>query len=646
MYLKEKITRCLAIALALLMLPWTGIILAANYQWIQSDWSGGETTTTTGHEPTQNGQTQWNKYTGKDANIDTSVSGQISLFPLSTSLTQTTDTDFNSGILTNLTIVGTGSAAYLKIKDYPALDVGTGADGDLVIDGTTYPFTNPFIIDMAKNYRNITVQNGGSISASGGVPLASPSNVIISILSGTNGPDGNFYYVVTAVDPWGFQTVRSPSADGTSNFISVTGNNAPKITWATVSGATEYRVYRRTSTASGYASPALVCATAATECIDTKSTPDPKAPPISSITQPSATYSTGGSISAGTYYYALTAIDTWGFETTIGTQKTLSNVPDGSTVALSWASVTGAAGYRIYRTKISGIYNSPSLICSTIAPTTICTDNLNTPLNGAPPRSYINAQGKGLLRIKASGTILIDSTSTISMTGRGFPGGQEHQTVYGAGLPGYGPGAAGNRGAGGGYSTEGGNNSNTNLPGNIGYPYGDALLTNKYPGSGGASGISSATTGFWGGTGGNGGGTIWISSGTLQVNGSILADGNAGATGVSSYTVSRSSGGGGGTSLPSAFSFSLPLNNATGVSLTPPLSWADSIGETGYAIEIATNSTFTTIVHSATVGADVISYTVPSGKLLSLTNYWWVVKAINSFGATTVSNAPFTFTTQ
>ena len=104
-------------------------------------------------------------------------------------------------------------------------------------------------------------------------------------------------------------------------------------------------------------------------------------------------------------------------------------------------------------------------------------------------------------------------------------------------------------------------------------------------------------------------------------------------------------GGGGGTSLPSAFSFSLPLNNSTGLSTTPTLSWTDSVGETSYTIEIARDAAFTMVTHSATVGTDIINHTVPAGILSASTYYWWRVKAINSYGATTVSNAPFTFTT-
>lgn len=560
MLIKEKILRYPAVALTLLMLPWPDISFAANYQWIQSDWSGGETTSPVSHDPAQNGQTLWDRYLSRDANVDTtSTPGQISLSPFPTSVTRTSDADFNSGILTNLEIVGTGASAYMKIRDY-VLDVGNGADGDLVVDGTIasnstdglmHNASNPFIIDGTKKYANVTVQNGGVISSASPSLLSLPANVTVTSLSGRDGPDGTFYYVVTAVDRFGFETPRSPSADGPSNAITVSGNNAPQISWSPVAGASGYRVYRRAYYVSGYSSPALICSTTtATTCVDTLATPQPGAPHLN-VTPAFSTPTiscTGGTLANGTYYYAATAIDFGGVETTVGTQlrRTISCGTGTASITLKWNTVIGASRYRVYRTRLSGIYNNPAMVCE--ATSTTCADTSQTLLPGAPPRSYDFAIANGGPYLRVSGTLFVDSTSTISTIGKGFPGGPEDQVAYGFGLPGYGSGAAGNRGAGGGYGTAGGNNSNTNFPGNIGYTYGDDLLTGKYPGSGGASGTSSAITGYWGGRGGNGGGSIWISGNTVRIDGSILADGDAGAPGVSSNSSTRSSGGGGGGS--------------------------------------------------------------------------------------------------
>ncbi len=137
--------------------------------------------------------------------------------------------------------------------------------------------------------------------------------------------------------------------------------------------------------------------------------------------------------------------------------------------------------------------------------------------------------------------------------------------------------------------------------------------------------------------------TITITPGVKDLTGNAMA---------SPYTWSFTTGadgggggGGGGTSLPSVFNYSLPSNGSTGVSLTPTLSWADSVGETSYKIEIATDPGFTATIDTATVGTDIINYTVPAGKLSSSATYYWRVIAFNSYGTTTVSNAPYSFTT-
>jgi hypothetical protein len=138
--------------------------------------------------------------------------------------------------------------------------------------------------------------------------------------------------------------------------------------------------------------------------------------------------------------------------------------------------------------------------------------------------------------------------------------------------------------------------------------------------------------------------TITITTGVKDILGNAMA---------SPYTWSFTTGsdggggggGGGGTSLPSSFSYSLPLNGSTGVSLTPTLSWADSVGETSYTVEIARDLAFAIIAYSTTVGTDIINLTVPAGMLSNSTQYWWRVKATNSYGATWASNSPFTFTT-
>ncbi|MBI5197116.1 MAG: hypothetical protein HZA19_00750, partial [Nitrospirae bacterium] len=324
--------RCLSLSLALLILFSPGIPYGANYTWTQTDWSGGVDTSIT--PPSDTGvaqhpgdQTGWTKYYGQDPNVDSSAAGRISLSPFVSSWTQTTDADFTTGSRNNIRIVGTGVDAALTLNDY-SLVLGDGADGDLIVDGTT------IVLDGTKNYNSVTLRNGGIVTTGAAASLASPGNVRIATTSvpAGSGLTGDFYYIVTAVDRFGFETPRSPLSDtptqGQNKISNSFTNLTPKVTWDAVTGGSGYRVYRKKATTTystdPYASPSLVCSIsdpAITFCQDQLTTPLPGAPHLKTPPTPSATpSSTGGSLPDGTYYYVLTAIDYGGLETAKGSQ--------------------------------------------------------------------------------------------------------------------------------------------------------------------------------------------------------------------------------------------------------------------------------------------------------------------------------------
>jgi len=87
---------------------------------------------------------------------------------------------------------------------------------------------------------------------------------------------------------------------------------------------------------------------------------------------------TGGTLAAASYFYRVSAVNAQG-ETLASTEVT-SGALTGTTssVALSWAAVPGATGYRVYRTTTSGTYTSPAFLS---APTgTTYTDTGGTAL--------------------------------------------------------------------------------------------------------------------------------------------------------------------------------------------------------------------------------------------------------------------------
>lgn len=97
-------------------------------------------------------------------------------------------------------------------------------------------------------------------------------------------------------------------------------------------------------------------------------------------------------------------------------------------------------------------------------------------------------------------------------------------------------------------------------------------------------------------------------------------------------------------SPPLAPTLLLPVNNATGVSLTPFMDWTDVAGATTYRLQVATNNTFTNIVYN-NIAITTSEFTLPSGYLIGSTQYFWRVAAINSGGQGPYSSS-FTFTTR
>ncbi len=92
---------------------------------------------------------------------------------------------------------------------------------------------------------------------------------------------------------------------------------------------------------------------------------------------------------------------------------------------------------------------------------------------------------------------------------------------------------------------------------------------------------------------------------------------------------------------PSAPTLSSPSNGATGVSITPTLSWNASTGATSYQLQVSTSSSFTTTVVNQS-GITATSYAV-SG-LTNNTVYYWRVNATNAGGTSAYSSA-WSFTT-
>ncbi len=91
-------------------------------------------------------------------------------------------------------------------------------------------------------------------------------------------------------------------------------------------------------------------------------------PPVQAALSTSAS---GGTITAGTYRYVVTAINAVG-ETTASNEQTITTTGSTSTVTVTWGAVTGATGYKLYKTAAGGgagtelLYKTVGLVVSDI----------------------------------------------------------------------------------------------------------------------------------------------------------------------------------------------------------------------------------------------------------------------------------------
>lgn len=133
------------------------------------------------------------------------------------------------------------------------------------------------------------------------------------------------------------------------------------------------------------------------------SAPPQAAPTISSIT----TSTTGGSISAGTYYYVVTAVGTDG-ESLSSNEVSITTTGSTSTVTLSWSAPSGAISYNLYRSTTSGGETADGTFVFNTNSNSNQTDVNGTVGSiqpwGSPPLAVTEINGASTATITAQGT--------------------------------------------------------------------------------------------------------------------------------------------------------------------------------------------------------------------------------------------------
>lgn len=176
----------------------------------------------------------------------------------------------------------------------------------------------------------------------------------------------DYFYIITAVTPSG------ESIASNQQKVAVLAGQQVNLSWLTVPGATGYKIYRSTDSGN-YGKTSLVGIVdsgAATTFTD-----NGRAPVLNALTS-----NTGGTMAAGTYFYIVRAFDASG-ERAASNEQPIT-LAAGRRVDLSWSAVTGATGYRIYRSTLSGGHGASSLVMTiNSGATTTYQDNGSTTLS-------------------------------------------------------------------------------------------------------------------------------------------------------------------------------------------------------------------------------------------------------------------------
>ena len=216
-----------------------------------------------------------------------------------------------------------------------------------------------------------------------------------------------YFYKITAINAIGETVGSNEVSQATTGTTSTVG-----LSWAAITGATGYRIYRATTTGGQSTSPALVAEVGAvTSYTDTGTAVSAGAVPATNttstttnantVTWDATTGATGykvygrtesGELLIATVGEVTTYTDT-GSVTPAGALPTANTTAtDTNTVGLSWGAVTGATGYKIYRaTTTGGQSTSPALLVS-LGTVTTYTDTGTAVSAGAVPATNTTAE--------------------------------------------------------------------------------------------------------------------------------------------------------------------------------------------------------------------------------------------------------------
>ena len=220
--------------------------------------------------------------------------------------------------------------------------------GDDYTVGVTPPTVHEF--DGGSDRLLLTIPN----TAAGFFPTPAAPILLGYVLSSDGATD--YKYAITAIDVNGKHTIGSPVLDAPAGHATLSATDQVMISWAAVSGAVSYNIYRTVS-AGTPSTTGLIGTTGALTFSDAGGAGDGATLPITNTTILATPVPVNagpfGTPGATDYKYVVVAVD--GIGTTAG--STPADVPNGPTVLsgnnynqINWPTVVGALNYNVYRT--------------------------------------------------------------------------------------------------------------------------------------------------------------------------------------------------------------------------------------------------------------------------------------------------------
>jgi hypothetical protein len=185
--------------------------------------------------------------------------------------------------------------------------------------------------------------------------------------SGGTFASGTYYWKITSTTAVGETT-------GSNEVTATLATNGTQIlNWAVIGTASGYKIYRGTAAGSENVLVTTITSGATTTYLDTGVAG-------TAATVPSTNTSGGGSFSAGTYFWVVTAVSASG--ETIASNELTATLTVNSSVVFTWTTITAATSYHFYRGTATGAENH--LIATIASGTTTYTDTGTTGTSQSP----------------------------------------------------------------------------------------------------------------------------------------------------------------------------------------------------------------------------------------------------------------------